>query len=67
MGLCLACRKGQVVTLPVSLSARPLEYAGLWLRNALLMLLTLGLYAPWAQVRARRYFCGAPGGGRGAG
>lgn len=48
--------QGQVVTLPVSLSARPLEYAGLWLRNALLMLLTLGLYAPWAQVRARRYF-----------
>ena len=48
--------QGQVVTLPVTLSARPLEYAGLCLRNMMWLLLTLGLYAPWALVRTRRYF-----------
>ena len=47
---------GQVTTLPVTFSGLPLEYARLWLRNVLLTLLTLGLYAPWARVHAQRYF-----------
>lgn len=48
--------RGQVATLPVTFSARPLEYARLWLRNLLLIVLTLGLYTPWARVHAQRYF-----------
>lgn len=48
--------KGQMATLPVSFSGRPTEYARLWFRNVILVLLTFGLYAPWARVHAQRYF-----------
>ena len=34
------------------------EYLGIWTVNILLTVLTLGIYAPWALVRARRYFHG---------
>lgn len=47
---------GQVTTLPVTFSGRPFEYAWLWARNLVLLLLTLGLYAPWARVYTQRYF-----------
>jgi uncharacterized membrane protein YjgN (DUF898 family) len=34
------------------------EYFRIWIVNLLLMLVTLGLYYPWAKVRKRRYFYG---------
>lgn len=34
------------------------EYFRIWIVNLLLMLLTLGLYFPWAKVRRMRYFYG---------
>ncbi|ANF81144.1 hypothetical protein A3K93_02355 [Acinetobacter sp. NCu2D-2] len=33
-----------------------LEYFGIWIVNLLLMIVTLGLYSPWAKVRRLRYF-----------
>jgi len=32
------------------------EYFQIWITNFLLCLLTLGLFTPWAKVRAKRYF-----------
>ncbi|WP_428738817.1 YjgN family protein [Sulfurimonas sp.] len=34
------------------------EYFKIWIVNALLIILTLGLYYPWAKVRRNRYFYG---------
>jgi uncharacterized membrane protein YjgN (DUF898 family) len=34
------------------------EYFRVWIVNATLIVLTLGLYGPWAKVRTRRYFYG---------
>lgn len=34
------------------------EYFRIWIVNLLLMMLTLGLYYPWAKVRRLRYFYG---------
>ena len=34
------------------------EYFGIWIVNILLILITLGLYSPWAKVRRLRYFYG---------
>lgn len=34
------------------------EYFRIWIVNLLLLLLTLGLYYPWAKVRKQRYFYG---------
>ena len=34
------------------------EYFRIWIVNLLLMLITLGLYYPWAKVRRLRYFYG---------
>lgn len=34
------------------------EYFRIWIVNLLLMLLTLGIYYPWAKVRRLRYFYG---------
>lgn len=35
------------------------EYFRIWIVNVCLTLLTLGLYAPWAKVRQKRYFYGS--------
>lgn len=35
-----------------------MEYFGIWIVNILLIIVTLGLYAPWAKVRRLRYFYG---------
>ncbi len=32
------------------------EYFRIWIVNVFLTILTLGIYAPWAKVRSRRYF-----------
>ncbi|MFN3582181.1 MAG: YjgN family protein, partial [Pseudomonas sp.] len=34
------------------------EYFGIWIVNILLMVVTLGFYAPWAKVRNAQYFYG---------
>ncbi|MGH6645562.1 DUF898 family protein [Aquabacterium sp.] len=48
--------KGSVTRLPVVLNASARDYAGIWIANLLLTVLTLGLYLPWARVRVQRYF-----------
>ena len=34
------------------------EYFRIWIVNALLTIATVGIYSPWAKVRAKRYFYG---------
>ena len=34
------------------------EYFGIWIVNALLTIVTLGIYSAWAKVRRKRYFHG---------
>eukprot|EP01041_Mallomonas_annulata_P027255 gene27255-48802_t len=34
------------------------EYFRIWIVNLLLMLVTLGIYFPWAKARRLRYFMG---------
>ena len=34
------------------------EYFRIWIVNALLTIVTLGIYSPWAKVRTKRYFYG---------
>jgi uncharacterized membrane protein YjgN (DUF898 family) len=48
--------RGVVQQWPVTMDATGSGYARIWLGNALLMLLTLGLAWPWAHQRAQRYF-----------
>lgn len=45
-------------TLPVEFSGSGGEYFRIWIVNLLLLILTLGLYWPWAKVRRMRYFWG---------
>ena len=35
------------------------EYFQIWIVNILLIIITLGLYYPWAKVRTKRYFYGS--------
>ncbi|PLX99451.1 MAG: hypothetical protein C0624_13615 [Desulfuromonas sp.] len=44
--------------IPFSFTGTSRDYFGIWIVNALLKVLTLGLYSPWAKVRKRRYFFG---------
>lgn len=44
--------------LPIVFTGSGSEYFRIWIVNLLLMLLTLGLYYPWAKVRRLRYFHG---------
>lgn len=46
---------GVVTSWPLRFHGEPDGYARVWLRNLLLMLLTAGLYLPWARVRSQRY------------
>lgn len=43
---------------PVLFHGRAGEYFSIWLVNALLTMVTLGIYSAWATVRRRRYFYG---------
>ncbi|KQN64416.1 DUF898 family protein [Erwinia sp. E602] len=43
---------------PVLFHGRAGEYFSIWLVNALLTMITLGIYSAWATVRRRRYFYG---------
>jgi uncharacterized membrane protein YjgN (DUF898 family) len=42
--------------LPFAFHGDASEYFRIWIVNLCLTVLTLGLYAPWAKVRTRRYF-----------
>jgi uncharacterized membrane protein YjgN (DUF898 family) len=42
---------------PIAFTGRGEEYFRIWAINTLLMLVTLGLYWPWANVRKTKYFC----------
>ena len=44
--------------LPLVFTGSGSEYFRLWIVNLLLMLITLGIYFPWAKVRKLRYFYG---------
>lgn len=46
---------GVVTTWPVRFQGVASDYAGLWLRNLLFTMLSLGLYLPWARVSNQRY------------
>ncbi|NBD19721.1 DUF898 family protein [Aquabacterium fontiphilum] len=47
-----------VHSFPVQFTGSGSEYFRIWIVNLLLMLVTLGLYYPWAKVRKLRYFYG---------
>lgn len=42
----------------VRFTGRGAEYFGIWIVNILLIIVTLGFYAPWAKVRNNQYFYG---------
>ncbi|MDP2368253.1 YjgN family protein [Rhodoferax sp.] len=44
--------------LPIVFTGSGSEYFRIWIVNLLLMIVTLGLYYPWAKVRRLRYFHG---------
>jgi uncharacterized membrane protein YjgN (DUF898 family) len=44
--------------LPLIFTGSGSEYFRIWIVNLLLMLITLGIYFPWAKVRKLRYFYG---------
>lgn len=46
---------GVVTTWPVRFQGVAQDFAGLWMRNLLLTVLSLGLYLPWARVSNQRY------------
>lgn len=43
-------------TLPVRFTGAGRQYFGIWIVNLLLLMLTVGLYYPWARVRKLQYF-----------
>ena len=44
--------------IPLEFNGKTSEYFGIWIVNVLLIIVTLGIYAPWAKVRTKRYFYG---------
>ncbi len=44
--------------IPLEFNGKAGEYFGIWIVNVLLTIVTLGIYAPWAKVRTKRYFYG---------
>jgi uncharacterized membrane protein YjgN (DUF898 family) len=44
--------------LPFRFTGSSAEFFRIWIVNLCLTVVTLGLYAPWAKVRTRRYFAG---------
>jgi len=45
-------------TIHFSFSGKGYEYFKIWIVNILLVIVTLGLYSPWAKVRNTQYFYG---------
>jgi uncharacterized membrane protein YjgN (DUF898 family) len=46
----------RLIASAIQFSGRGSEYFRIWIVNILLMLVTLGLYYPWAKVRRLRYY-----------
>ena len=46
----------KAIRLPIEFTASGSEYFRIWFVNLLLILVTLGIYYPWARVRKLRYF-----------
>ena len=44
--------------IPIAFTGSGSEYFRIWIVNLLLMLVTLGIYYPWAKARRLRYFMG---------
>lgn len=55
MTLAPAARAGEVVE-PFRFTGEAGEYFRIWIVNTLLVLITLGLWSPWAKIRKRRFF-----------
>jgi uncharacterized membrane protein YjgN (DUF898 family) len=49
-------RAAEAERIPISFNGRGGEYFRIWIVNLLLMVVTFGLYYPWAKVRKLRYF-----------
>lgn len=47
-----------IFTLPIEFTGSGSEYFRIWIVNLLLIIVTLGIYFPWAKVRRLRYFHG---------
>jgi hypothetical protein len=47
-----------VQVIPLRFTGSGSEYFRIWIVNSLLLVLTLGLYMPWARVRKLRYVYG---------
>ena len=48
--------KASIDSYPLEFSASGSEYFRIWIVNLLLILVTLGIYLPWAKVRKIKYF-----------
>jgi uncharacterized membrane protein YjgN (DUF898 family) len=48
----------QIETYPVEFTGSGSEYFRIWIVNVLLIMVTFGIYTPWAKVRAIKYFYG---------
>ncbi|QDL55070.1 YjgN family protein [Rhodoferax aquaticus] len=46
------------VQLPIEFTGSGSEYFRIWIVNIFLLIITLGIYYPWAKVRRMRYFYG---------
>ncbi len=51
-------RRPAIRVSPFSFTGNGIEYFKIWIVNLFLMLITLGLYSPWAKVRKFRYLYG---------
>jgi uncharacterized membrane protein YjgN (DUF898 family) len=52
----IAAPSEQVTKTPVMFSGTGGEYFRIWIVNLLLIMITLGIYLPWAKVRKLKYF-----------
>ncbi len=52
----VAAAPSQPTEYPIRFTATGGEYFGIWIVNLLLIVLTLGIYLPWAKVRRLKYF-----------
>ena len=48
----------EVSPIPFEFRGTGFEYFKIWLVNAILTIITLGIYSPWAKVRRKQYFYG---------
>lgn len=55
-GQIIAAPSERITSTPVTFSGTGGEYFRIWIVNLLLILVTLGLYLPWAKVRKLKYF-----------